>query len=164
MENNTKSAPLKKLASMIGTESEETTEGDLLQEVFKNATSVLYSVEVIKPYATDRTFKNLLYALYNEFSEFKQKALKRAAEIEENLDETSIMAKVMMSSSVFFSTITDKSVSKLAQIMVQGLNMGVISVIKEINALESDEEIDVSLAKEELQMLERAVTEFKKYL
>ena len=80
-----------------------------------------------------------------------------------DLKELSPMAKGMMHLSATFNALTDKSSSKLASIMLQGINMGVISITKIVNKLHKEGE-RCPLAEDMLDLLERNAVEMRKFL
>ena len=61
------------------------------------------------------------------------------------------------------NTLKDKSNSKLAEIMVQGINMGIISIMKIINRL-SDEGRSNQYADKMLAVLQENLNEMKLFL
>ncbi|MBO5304815.1 MAG: hypothetical protein J6A99_03970, partial [Clostridia bacterium] len=61
------------------------------------------------------------------------------------------------------NTISDKSNSKLSEIMIQGINMGIISTTKIVNKIE-DENKDCPYARRLLDLLSKNLEEMKLFL
>ena len=64
---------------------------------------------------------------------------------------------------VQMKTITDSSTSKLAELLLQGTNMGIIEGRKLLNNKEADKRI-ITLIDEYIKMQEKAVEKLKKFL
>ena len=60
-------------------------------------------------------------------------------------------------------TVTDHSTSKLAELLLQGTNMGIIEGRKLLNHKDTDQRIE-AIAKKYVSMQENSVEELKKYL
>ncbi|MBR1748017.1 MAG: hypothetical protein IJ735_07425 [Clostridia bacterium] len=134
-----------------------------LQEVYKNAILGMQSVEDLRPLSTDRGFRNLLLKQYGRYAAVAKDVEIYAADRGIELDDPSLFAKGMMKMTTMFNTIKDKSNSKLAEIMVQGINMGIISVTKVINRL-SDEHRTNEYADRMLNLMQQNLNEMKLFL
>lgn len=124
----------------------------------------MQSIEAIKPFIKDRTFKNLLYRHYETYNSFFKEVQHRCTDAGYEMTETGILTKAVMYMSIIKNTIADKSVSKLAEMMIQGVNMGIISCVKIINTLESEECTDIEIVARLLASLQEQLDELKVYL
>ena len=79
------------------------------------------------------------------------------------LQRPSIFARSMMYMTTALNTMTDKSDSKLSEIMLQGINMGIISLTKLLNKL-SEENKTCNCAENLLKLLNKNLEEMKMYL
>lgn len=77
--------------------------------------------------------------------------------------ETSKMNKIMTMWGINMNTIKDDSSSKIAEMMLQGVNMGIIEGRKLLNHKNTDEEVE-KLINEYIKMQEKAVEALKKFL
>ena len=77
--------------------------------------------------------------------------------------ETNAMNKVMTWYGVNMKTLTDDSTSKIAELLVQGTNMGIIEGRKLLNHKETDSNI-TRLTKEYVTMQEEAIEKLKQFL
>lgn len=159
-----KSSVLKKLFLDAKDEKDYISEEETLQEIFKDAGTGAYAIEVLRPYIKDRTFKNLLYRQYNEYRDLLREIQHRATDLGYEMQPLGAFMKGMMFAGTFVNTIADRSVNKLAQLMIQGNNMGVINCVKLINALESDGIIQLDLVHRALTMYQNNINDIKPYL
>lgn len=109
-----------------------------MQEIYHNALAGMDSVEILRPISKDRSFRSLLLKQYKEYSQIATEMEKEAKARGAELKKPSFMAKAMMYMSAKVSTLKDKSSSRLAEIMIQGIDMGIISVVKVVNRLEAE--------------------------
>ena len=77
--------------------------------------------------------------------------------------ETSLMTKAMTWSSVEMRTLTDTSTSKIAELLLQGVNMGIIEGRKILNKKKINEEVS-QIIEEYVGMQEKSVEILKEYL
>lgn len=134
-----------------------------LQEIYKNAILGMESVDILRPISNDRGFRNLLLKQYRRYASIAKEMELYAAEKGDNLNDPSLFAKGMMHVTTAINTLKDKSNSKLAEIMVQGINMGIISIMKIINRL-SDEERSNKYADKMLAVMQENLNEMKLFL
>ena len=134
-----------------------------LQEVYKNAVLGMQSVEDLRPLSRDRAFRNLLLKQYGRYAAVAKDVEIYAADRGMELDDPSLFAKGMMKISTVFNTVKDRSNSKLAEIMVQGINMGIVSITKVINRL-ADEHRTNEYADRMLEHLQENLNEMKVFL
>lgn len=134
-----------------------------LQEIYKNAVLGMESVDILRPLSSDRGFRNLLLKQYRRYASVAKEMEMYAAERGDDLNDPSMFAKGMMHFTTMINTLTDKSNSKLAEIMVQGINMGIISIMKIINRL-SDEGKSNEYADKMLVVLQDNLNEMKLFL
>lgn len=77
--------------------------------------------------------------------------------------ETSLMNKAMTWSGIQMNTLTDKSTSKLAEMLLQGTNMGIIEGRKLLNNKDVDNNVN-ELIEKFVDMQEKFCETLKKYL
>lgn len=134
-----------------------------LQEVYKNACTGKESVEILKSFSSNKGFRNLLIRQYKEYSSIAKEIELYANQLGYSLEKTSVFAKGMMYMTTAINTIKDKSDSKLSEIMMQGINMGIISLTKLNNKL-SEENRSCHLADSLLSLLMKNLEEMKLFL
>lgn len=134
-----------------------------MQEIYHNALAGMDSVEILRPISKDRSFRSLLLKQYKEYSQIATEMEKEAKVRGAELKKPSFMAKAMMYMSAKVSTLKDKSSSRLAEIMIQGIDMGIISVTKVVNRLEAENRTNV-YAQKMADILAKNLEETKAFL
>lgn len=139
---------------------------NVLDEVNKGSVMGMDAINNILPKTDDDTFREILNGefekynkihirieeIYNEFSK------------EDEPTETSMMNKVMTSMMVDMKTITDTSVSKLAELLLQGTNMGIIEGRRLINHKYKIDSRVKKILEDFVKMQEESVETLKRYL
>ena len=134
-----------------------------LHEVYKNACLGKISIEILEKYAQDKGYRNLLIRQYKEYMDIIKEIEIYANKVNIQLQRPSIFARSMMYMTTALNTMTDKSDSKLSEIMLQGINMGRISLTKVLNKL-SEENKTCHCAENLLKLLNKNLEEMKMYL
>lgn len=135
-----------------------------LDEIHKGARMGVDALSFVLDKVEDEEFKKELKKEYNDY-----KAI--ADEIEEiypkyNNDkphDTNVMNKAMTWSEVEMKTINDKSNSKIAELLLNGVNMGIIEGRRILNKKKIDDEVSKIVSKY-VTMQERSVDVLKSYL
>ena len=135
-----------------------------LDEIHKGACMGKDAIDFVLDKVED---KNLIKELKKEYKEYSV--------IEEKIDKiypkysdsdphsTSAMTKAMTWSGIEMKTITDKSTSKIAELLLQGVNMGIIEGRKILNNKELNNEVH-DIASTYVNMQEKSVESLKKFL
>lgn len=137
---------------------------ELLQEVYKNCTLGMQSIEIVRPMVKDKSMKSILFHQYNSYKSLSKELEMRAANDGYDLRAATIMNKAVMYGGVLLNTITDRSSSKLAEIMIQGINLGIISSIKLTNSIGDNSKTDISFSTRLMEMLENNLDALKVFL
>ena len=137
----------------------------VLSELYRNAELAKTSIESLIPKCEDETFKEGILRAYTEFDTFSSKASRRLIALGETPKGNNAMKNTMMKTSIAMSTAIDNSTQKLADMLVQGNNMGIIDINKLLNGYRgviSQETND--LATELLEIEQRCLNSLKRYL
>lgn len=134
-----------------------------LQEVYKNAFTGKESVEILRSFSADKGFRNVLIRQYKEYASLAKEIELYANQAGFDLKKTSFFARSMMYITTAMNTIKDKSDSKLSEIYIQGIDMGIIAMVRLINKL-ADEGKTLPYAQALLDMLQRNLEEMKAFL
>ncbi len=135
----------------------------VLQEVYHNAMLGKYAVENLRPLSSDRGFRNLLLKEYKEYSAIAKEIEVYADKVGMDIKNVNVFSRGMMYFTTMMNTIGNKSNSKLAEIMIQGINMGIISLTKIINKKADKDESQI-FAKKMMEVLEKNLEEMKLFL
>ena len=135
-----------------------------LDEVHKGACMGKDAIHFIMDKVEDSKLKDVLNKQYQDY----QDIAKRVEEIYPKYNkgkphETGAMTKAMTWSGVEMKTLTDHSDSKLAELLLQGVNMGIIEGRKLLNNKNIDQEVN-DIINKYVSMQEVSVEVLKGYL
>lgn len=149
--------------NIIGDETMEENK-NALDELNKGTTMGMDAIKYILDIVEAKDFKRVLKEQYNEYNEISEKANELYEEYsEKEPHETSTMEKAMTWSSIKMQTMNDKSNSKIAEMLLQGTNMGIIEGRKILNNKKLDKKIH-KLIEEFVTMQEEYVEKLKEFL
>ncbi len=136
-----------------------------LDELSKGACMGMDAIHFILDKIEDEEFKESLTTQYEKYQNIEKKIRKVYAnyKVEDNPKETSMMNKAMTWYGIEMKTLTDTSNSKIAELLMQGTNMGIIEGRKLLNNKKVDQEVE-NLISEYVTMQEDSVENLKKYL
>ncbi len=136
-----------------------------LDELSKGACMGMDAIHFILDKIEDEEFKESLTTQYEKYQNIEKKIRKVYAnyKVEDNPKETSMMNKAMTWYGIEMKTLTDTSNSKIAELLMQGTNMGIIEGRKLLNNKKVDQEVE-DLISEYVTMQEDSVENLKKYL
>ena len=138
---------------------------DVLDELNKGCAMGMDAIRNILDKVEDKKFKKVLE---NEFDKYKEIHHRIETKYEdysrEEPTETNAMNKAMTAMMTEMKLMTDHSDSKIAELLMQGTNMGIIEGKKLLNHKEKlDKEVE-SILKDFIQMQEESVEIYKNYL
>ena len=135
-----------------------------LDEIHKGCCMGMDAIHFVLEKVEDHSLEKYLRKMYADYEAL-------ALEIEElypkydddKLHETSMMNKAMTWSGIEMKTMTDNSNSKIAELLLQGVNMGIIEGQKVLNNKKIAQDVHDLIAKY-VEQQEKSVEELKKYL
>ena len=135
-----------------------------LDEIHKGACMGMDAIDFIKDKIEDEDFRKEMNKEYKDYKSIK----KQIEDIYPKYDNddphsTSPMNKAMTWSGIEMKTMTDKSTSKIAELLLQGVNMGIIEGRKILNKKHLNEEVH-DIASKYVTMQEKNVENLKRYL
>ena len=137
---------------------------NVLDELNKGACMGMDAIDFIMDKVEDKGLKKEIDREYQEYKKIVDEIKELYPEYsEKEPHETSTMNKVMTWYGIEMKTMKDDSTSKIAELLMQGVNMGIIEGRRLLNHKSTDENIN-RLVKEYVDMQEHAVEELKKYL
>ena len=135
-----------------------------LDEIHKGACMGIDAISDIKDKVEDENLKHELDKQYNDYKDIKKKIEKIYPKYNEgNPHETSAMNKAMTDMMLNMKTINDTSNSKIAEILMQGVNMGIIEGRKILNKKNLNNEVN-DIVSTYVTMQEENVEALKSYL
>jgi len=137
---------------------------DVLDELNKGACMGMDAINFVLDKVEDDEFKKLLERQYDGYKRISDKICELYPEYsKDEPHETSAMNKVMTWYGIEMKTIFDKSNSKIAELLMQGTNMGIIEGRRLLNHKGTDAEVE-KLVSDYVKNQEKAVEELKQYL
>lgn len=136
----------------------------VLDEVNKGCSMGRDALKEIIEKAEGKKFKETLEKHYEKYDKLSDKIKKIYDEYSDGEpDETSKVEKTMTWYGIQIRTITDSSTSKLAELLMEGNNMGIIEGRKLLNHKDVDKKVN-GLVDDFVKMQEKAVEELKEFL
>lgn len=140
-------------------------DADMLNSVKKNAEMGKKSIDSIVKKLEDGEFKDLLLTHYENFEKLSSKISTELTDIGQTPKSGNIFSDAMLKSSIAMNTLLDDSVSHIADMMIEGSNMGITTINKELNKHRNEvSESTAELAKELLVLEQKHIEQLKPYL
>lgn len=139
---------------------------NVLDEVNKGATMGMDAINFVLDKVEDDSFKKVLDVEYNKYRDISNRVneIYNNYTVEKEPHETNTMNKMMTWYGIQMKTMNDKSNSKIAELLMQGTNMGIIEGRKLLNNNNNlPKDIDTVL-NDFVVMQEDSVETLKKYL
>ncbi len=135
-----------------------------LDEIHKGATMGIDAVSMILEKVKAKDLKQVLTKQLHSYQDIAKKIDEIYPKYNEGKPHsTNLMNKAMTWSGIEMKTMNDDSNSKLVELLLQGVNMGIIEGRKILNKKKIDEEIE-SIVSDYVTMQEKTVEILKKYL
>ena len=137
---------------------------NVLDEINKGACMGQDAIHYILDKVEDDGLKKELDIQYNKYKEIEERINKLYPEYsDKNPHETTAMNKAMTWYGIEMKTIMDASTSKLAELLLQGTNMGIIEGRRLLNEKSTDPEVH-KIVEDYVTMQEDAVEKLKQFL
>ena len=135
-----------------------------LDEIHKGACMGMDALHFVSDKVEDTKLKEVIEKQYQDYQEIADRVDEVYPKYNEgNPHKTSAMTKMMTWYGIEMKTIMDKSDSKIAELLLQGVNMGIIEGKKILNNKSIDKEVKDIIDKY-VSMQEVSVEVLKKYL
>ena len=135
-----------------------------LDEIHKGACMGMDALHFVSDKIEDQKLKDVIKKQYQDYQDIKDRIDEVYPKYNEgNPHETSTMNKMMTWSGIEMKTMTDKSDSKIAELLLQGVNMGIIEGKKVLNNKNIDKEVK-DIVDKYVSMQEVSVEVLKEYL
>lgn len=135
-----------------------------LDEIHKGACMGVDALSFVLDKVEDKEFKKELEKEYNDYKMIASEIEKIYPKYNDDKPhETGMMNKAMTWSEVEMKTINDRSNSKIAELLLNGVNMGIIEGRRILNKKEIDDEVSKIVSKY-VTMQEESVEILKNYL
>ena len=143
---------------------ENKNEVNVLDELNKGACMGMDAIHFIMNKVDDDALKQELDIQYNKYKSISDKICELYPEYSDKKPhETNAMTKAMTWYGIEMKTFMDDSTSKIAELLLQGTNMGIIEGRKLLNHKDTNSDVH-QLVQEYVDMQEDAVEQLKKFL
>lgn len=144
--------------------SKEINEINVLDELNKGACMGRDAIHFVLDKVKDDNLKKKLTNQYNKYKSISDRICEIYPEYKDDKPhETNAMDKAMTWFGVEMKTLNDDSTSKIAELLLQGTNMGIIEGRRLLKHKETNEEVN-KLVQEYVDMQEDAVEKLKTFL
>lgn len=144
--------------------SKDKNEINVLDELNKGACMGMDAIHFILDKVNDKNLKKELNNQYNKYKSISDKICELYPEYSsKDPHETNTINKVMTWYGIEMKTMMDDSTSKIAELLLQGTNMGIIEGRKLLNNKSMDKDVH-KIAQEYVDMQEDAVENLKRFL
>ena len=139
---------------------------NILDEINKGATMGMDAISYVSEKVGDETFSKVLDGEYNKYKDISRRVnILYSNYSDKEPHETNAMNKMMTWYGIQMNTITDKSNSKISELLMQGTNMGIIEGRRLLNQNQENIATDVkNILNDFVVMQEDSVETLKKYL
>ena len=135
-----------------------------LDEIHKGACMGMDAIDFIKDKVEDKNLQNELDREYNEYKTIQQQIENIYRKYDDGTPhDTSAMNKMMTWSGIEMKTMNDTSNSKIAELLLKGVNMGIIEGKKILNRKKMNKEV-TDIVDNYVKMQEKNVENLKEYL
>lgn len=135
-----------------------------LDEIHKGSCMGMDAIDFILDKVEDKNLKKEIENEYNEYEDLKLEIEKVYPNYNDgNPKETSSMNKMMTWSGIEMKTMNDRSTSNIAELLIKGVNMGIIEGRRILNKKEINNEVNDIVSKYTT-MQEKNLDNLKKYL
>ena len=136
----------------------------ILNEISTGIKMGMDAISNVSEKVTDKNLKDDLQYEYNKYNEILNDVNNELSKYDELPKEVNPAQKMMGWMDVQMSTLNDKSDSKIAEIMVKGTNMGIISGVKLLNNNPNTDENIKTILNKFIKFQENNIERLKKYL
>ena len=139
---------------------------NILDEINKGATMGMDAISYVSEKVGDETFSKVLDGEYNKYKDISRRVNNLYSNYsDKEPHETNAMNKMMTWYGIQMNTITDKSNSKISELLMQGTNIGIIEGRRLLNQNQENIATDVkNILNDFVVMQEDSVETLKKYL
>lgn len=138
---------------------------NILDEVNKGATMGMDAINYVREKVSEDNFKQVLDTEYKKYENISEKVNNLYPNYsDKEPHETNVMTKMMTWYGIQMKTMKDDTTSKLAELLMQGTNMGIIEGRRLINQNQNAANDVKNILNDFVVMQEDSVETLKKYL
>ena len=136
----------------------------ILKSVQKNTEMAMKAIDTIEPKVQNRELAMLLTKTSQKYSDLHQRAVSSLVEAKAGTYKGSTMENMMLVGGIHANTLMNSSTSHIAELMINGSNMGITDLNKAMNHHKEGGKASMEIARELLELEKYNLEEYKKYL
>lgn len=137
---------------------------NITKEIVKNTDMGIQAINNIRSYVEDEELMHKVLCQREDLKKVQFEAEKMLTEKEVVASKSDKFKKIMLKTGVTMNTLFDRSTENIAQMLIEGTNMGINSIQKTINEMnECGEEIP-AIANDLITLYEKNISELREYL
>ena len=150
----------------VDNSSEETADVEILDELSKSCQLAMSNISFLSTKSIQKNIKKELVSIYSGYTDILSQINKNFESLGEIPSNVSPNLKMFGLCSINLNTKIDKSSSHIAEIMIQGLNMGIIKCQKLLNSSNSTiiKDQTLNLVQQFLNFQEQSIQKLKAFL
>jgi len=99
-------------------------------EVYRNCKLGMENIKAAKPQVQDQSLIDLFNQQYKGYETLAKEVELKATVEDKQLEQPGILSKAWLWGEAFFNALKDKSASNFAELMIQGINSGIINLTR----------------------------------
>lgn len=136
----------------------------IYQEIVKNTDMGIEAINSLRTYVEDEELMHKILCQREELKKIMSEAENKMSEEELNDSKTGAFKTTMLKMGVKINAMFDKTNSNIAEMLIEGTNMGINEVQKELNQMQLDGDEVPQIANELMSLYSRNITELRAYL
>ena len=139
-------------------------EENLLEEIYQNANTGIYSIDTLLPKVEDTSISAELITHQAKLAQIARTARQMMAQKEMDLTDTGVLSRMGIWTGVQLNTLQDSSTSHIADMVIKGDTMGITKMTRELNQSQVIDPRIRDLGEELVNTQRRNIETMKKYL
>lgn len=139
-------------------------EVEFLNYIYKNAEMGIVGIDDVITKVSNKDLEEFLKEQRDDYEMITKEAESILKKYGKQNEEIGVMAKVSSKIMVDMSMLKENTDNNIAKMMMEGTNKGIIALTEKINAYNNSDAEIVLLAEKFQEILEKNITELKKYL
>lgn len=139
-------------------------EMNVYKEIQRNTEMAMKAIDTITDKVYDEQLALQISKQSLKYAEIRNQAYDKLLEAKAEPYKSSYMENIMLSGAIQYNTLLNTSTSRIAELMIKGSNMGVLSMNKVLNHNEDADEQAVALANRLIDFEAKNIERLKKYL
>lgn len=137
---------------------------EVLNNIYQNTSMGISSLDEIEKHSDDEKFINVIRAQKRDYIKFNDTARERIREYGKEPKDINPMIKMYSNFGMKAETFLDESTSKLAQMVIEGNNMGIVQLEKTLNEAKLIDDSVKRFSHGLITMEQKSIDELKSYL